>query len=581
MRRWWPGWVAAAAGTAVFAWCEISTSGWSDLHLHSGGRGGRPWIQLLPPQEGVLYLALLAMVPAIVLLGGRLGASAGLATAWRWAIAHRRGVVWTAAGGAVLAALAVGHLVVRRTPLTDDEQAYLFQARVMAGGRLTAPSPDARPFYDNIFLVNDGRWYAQYPVGSPLLLAAGVRAGDPWLIPPLLIGLAVLLTADAARRLAGPGAAVATAVLAATSPFLLGVGGTLLAHAACLAALAGFLSAGLRATGRHGRPGWAAAAALAFGWAVLVRPSSAVMVGLPLIGLLGVRLARSRRRLACAAAFFGVGAVMLGVQLAVNTGLTGHPLHSGYVAYWQPREGWRSPFGFGRFPWGLLHTPRIAWGNLWHNLVRLNAWLLGWPASLAVAAAGLWAGAPRLGRARWWLLAAGVLPFVVQFFYFWPGISDVGPVLYLESAVVWLPLADIAVARGPRWWRPWIRGAVPIALVVAGLTFHRVQATALARITEDAGTARRLEATIPAEERALVFCPRYLRPGRQRSWVAGRPDPWPDLRDRVLFVQWLGPEASRRFWQSHHPDRVPYELHFQPGRGLWLEPTGWRPADPD
>jgi hypothetical protein len=266
---------------------------------------------------------------------------------------------------------------------------------------------------------------------------------------------------------------------------------------------------------------------------------------------------------------------MLVVQLLLNLGTTGHPLHSGYVAYWQPLEGWRSPFGFGRFPWGIVHTPATAWGNLWHNLVRLDAWLLGWPASLALVAAGVWAGRWRLGAARWWLVAAGTLPFVVQFTYFWPGIGDVGPVLYFESAVAWLPLAGIAVGCGPRWWRSRVRGLAIVAVVFALLTFHRVQAADLARVAADAGSAARVETTIPRSQKALVFCSMYLRPGRQGSWIAGRPNPWPDLHDRVLFVQWLDPTLNRRLWESTYPDRVPYDLRYRSDRGFWLEPTGW------
>ena len=73
------------------------------------------------------------------------------------------------------------------------------------------------------------------------------------------------------------------------------------------------------------------------------------------------------------------------------------------------------------------------------------------------------------------------------------------------------------------------------------------------------------------EGRVLVFCPFYLRPGHQRSWCAGRPNPWPDLRDRVLFVLDHGALTNRAFWRQLHPDRRPFKLRFEPASGLRLE----------
>jgi hypothetical protein len=97
---------------------------------------------------------------------------------------HGAVVVLCAVGVATLSVL-VGHVVLDRTPITDDEQAYLFHARAIALGGLTATSHNGPGYFDNIFLVqHEGRWYSQYPLGHPLALSLGVVAGNPYLVNP-------------------------------------------------------------------------------------------------------------------------------------------------------------------------------------------------------------------------------------------------------------------------------------------------------------------------------------------------------------------------------------------------------------
>ena len=53
------------------------------------------------------------------------------------------------------------------------------------------PSPPFREFFDYAHMINDGRWYCQYPPGHSLLLVPGVWLGVPWLVNPILGGLSV------------------------------------------------------------------------------------------------------------------------------------------------------------------------------------------------------------------------------------------------------------------------------------------------------------------------------------------------------------------------------------------------------
>jgi Dolichyl-phosphate-mannose-protein mannosyltransferase len=571
-----PRWLAigltilAALGMALFAWAELAHDGWADYHRYGRAPDGSSWAQHLSPTEVRYYASLLLLLPALLAAAAWATRSRGMDAVLEVLQRRDRWITGIAAGVAFLAALGVSHLALERTPITDDEEAYLFHARVVASGALTSPSPPDAPFYDNVFLINDGRWFSQYPVGNPLLLAPGVWLGDPWLIPALLAALITLLLAAAARTLFGPIAGPVTAVLCATSPFLAAMSGTLLSHTPCLFALSLGLWCGLRATRNPGSARWAAAAALAWGLAVLIRPSSAVLVATPLAVLLLWRWWSGDRRAAVLVTFAAAGLVMLALQGSINHHCNGHPLRSAYTHYWATLGGWSNPFGFGEFPWGIRHTPGMAAGNAWRALVRLDAWLLGWPISLALPLAAPWLARRHRG-ATLALLASGGLSFAVYFWFFWPGIADVGPVLYFETSLAWWLLAGAALAGAPPAWRRGLIGVAAAGVLLAPLTFHRVGALALAETAGEAGRARVVTQQALGDGPVLMFCDEYLRPSDQGSWVAGRPNPWPDLHDPVLFVRDHGADQNRAFARRQHPTHALYRLRWEPDGGLVVE----------
>jgi len=561
----WSGPVLVVA-TAPLVWLffdqERRTGGFAGLHQYGTHEDGLSWAQHLPPGEAHLYLSLLCLLPVAIAVGiwARSARPGGLLLAALRR--HERFIVPACAALATILALGTSHGVLQRTPLTDDEGAYLFHARILASGALTSPShhvPDRR-FYAAVFVVNEGERYSQYPVGNAATLAPGVLLGDPWLVPGVLCGLITLLLAAIARELFGRGSGAGTALCCVSSPFLVASSATLLAHIPCLFWLSLFLYGGLRATRRGGHPAWAALAAAAFGAAVITRPLSSVMLGLPLMVLLATRLRLRARRRGPLLAFLVVGAGMLGLQLWINATCTGHPLRAAYFTYWLGDQGWRSPFGFGEFILGIEHTPRTGLRNQLHNLLRLDAWLLGWPVSLLLPLASpvLYRRGRRPGAVP--LLVAAALPLGLYFFFFWPGISDVGPVLYTETMIGWLPLAGAALGRGAVRRRRFFAGMVLTGAVLSLLTFHRVQARELRDLSQAARSIPALVEAQVEDERALVFYNFCVFPEEQQSWVLGPPHPWPDLRDDILYVRDRGPQENRRFARRRHPDRTPYLL---------------------
>ena len=260
---------------------------------------------------------------------------------------------------------------------------------------------------------------------------------------------------------------------------------------------------------------------------------------------------------------------MLALQLWLNWRMNGNPLYSGYVPYWLPRTGWRSPFGFGAFPWGIVHTPARGLANLWHGVVRLDAWLLGWPLSLVPVFLGVRWTWQRF-ETRWLALAAVFSP-LAYVAYFWPGVADVGPVLLSETMVALLVLAGVGIGRAPVRWRTVAAGWAVASVVLAGFSFHRAQVAPLRATAANARAPFEAAMAATGDERAVVLVPDALGPFPPRSWVFGRPQPWPDLRDRVLFLRYV-PGADMVVPEAF-PDRRAFRLEWGPRDGFELVPV--------
>jgi hypothetical protein len=65
----------------------------------------------------------------------------------------------------LLATLFMSHFVFDQIPHVQDSIAQLFQAKIFASGRLYATSHPLREFFDYTHMINNGKWYSQYPPG--------------------------------------------------------------------------------------------------------------------------------------------------------------------------------------------------------------------------------------------------------------------------------------------------------------------------------------------------------------------------------------------------------------------------------
>jgi hypothetical protein len=292
-------------------------------------------------------------------------------------------------------ALHVSVDVLERLPHVQDSLTYLFQARTLASGELTAPAPplagpeETPHFRQEFLLARDGRWFGKYPPGYPAVLALGVAAGGHWLVKPLQAALTVPAIYALARQLYEPRARrntddgpqttdhgqstpnvgllrqttnhqppttnlntdplntdLLTTVLLSASPFFLVMSGSLMAHPAELFWTTLFMLAWSRAL-RRGRARWALLAGAALGLLFLTRQITAVVVGLSFGGgLLAVALWRrrfspdatilqpSRSPVRLPAALLVAAAPFALALFAHQAALTGDPLTDPRLLYW-------------------------------------------------------------------------------------------------------------------------------------------------------------------------------------------------------------------------------------------------------
>lgn len=389
-------WLAALAEVSGAAILLHMHSIFSQFHNPLGrlGRHVGPDLILLSGDEAKLFLGgLLLVTPAAILLADAFSRFVGARPRHLLAraAAHPRA---TALAFALLAALVVQFFsaaVLRHAPLTDDEQTYVFQARCLLEGSLTAPAPEPAQSFVHAFMVrtNDHRWTGIYWPGQPALIAIGMLLGLPHLFQILCAFGLVYLGARFVQDLFGDEAGVLSAALLATSPLLLFGAATL--HNAVPAAFA--LAVGMRSAvlaWRHGRLRDHVFCAAGYGAALLFRPFDTAALALPACGLLLAAVLRApaggatrARRLVGLTLGAVTASLFVAGLMATNRAITGDLFVTAYGLWTQSHAPGTKLFGFGLAASGIEHTPALAFSKLTVTLARLNSWFFGWPVSLA------------------------------------------------------------------------------------------------------------------------------------------------------------------------------------------------------
>ena len=353
-------------------------------------------------------------------------------------------VTWPLAAGllAFVASATVALVVFRGAANTPDEIAQYWHARMLAAGMLSLPVDPNREFFALETIVDVGRWYSQFPIGGPASLVPGALIGAPWIVNPVLAGIAAALLFVFARAVHGAPDARRSSLIFATLPMTVFMAGTWMNHVPTM--LLGILAlcclAGWDGSDRPVRRRmFAAGIGLALGLMATIRPLDAVAVAAP-IGLFQVfRLKDDRARSVDLAVQVLAGVVGVLPLLIANAFTTGGPLTFGYDVLW----GGGHRVGFHTDPYGNRHTPTAAFRIVVDYIADLDLYLGAWPFPVMLAlAASIWL----IRRNRWDALAAGLLlSQLVAYGLYWGEGAFLGP-RFLYTAV---PAMALLLGRLP------------------------------------------------------------------------------------------------------------------------------------
>jgi hypothetical protein len=482
-------------------------------------------------------------------------------------------------------------------PAYHDEYSYLFQAKTFAAGRVSYPSHSQLPeLFDQMHVLNEGRFASRYYPGAGLWIAPFLRLGNPWWGHRVAHAASAMLLYAIGLSLHGRSVGIVAGLLLSVSPGVVLFSNLLLAHHPTLLGLLLFLLAfvQVRRRIREGRPAaaWSALAGVGLAYAMLCRPMTAAGVGLPfgvwfawwLVTGRGASPVHShtpyetwagRLRLAVPLAVPLV--VALAGILAYHSAITGDPWISPYQLYTETYTP-RHVYGFNNVlrgeqnlgpkvldsydRWALNLTPKLAARNVWRRLSASWRWTLGFVPLLMTSVVMLltiahWSGDWRL------LVAAIVSLHAVHVPYWFEGIM--GWHYVFESAPLWLLLfAGVTVALGRHfasirrpgmilWWWALTGTAVVVNLVT-------VEPFWPGRL--DRGLA---EVLFPRQRYGQFHAQVEGRVGDSRALVLVVPDPTdrhmdyvvndPSLDGRVLYGRWRGDTAQLARIRSVFPDR--------------------------
>ena len=81
---------------------------------------------------------------------------------------------------ALIASATLAIICFGRQPHNADEVAQLFHAKILLSGRLSLPADPNPEFFGMDNMIDQGRWYSQFPVFGPAFLAIGIVLRAAW-----------------------------------------------------------------------------------------------------------------------------------------------------------------------------------------------------------------------------------------------------------------------------------------------------------------------------------------------------------------------------------------------------------------
>ena len=474
--------------------------------------------------------------------------------------------IWIAATALLLLLLAVKFGVLHDSATMDDENVYHFTARLLTHGRLSLPTDIPAEFFGHRWGVNyrDGKLFPMYSHGWPALLALGYILHLPWLIGPLVMSAVFLLAIDFARRIFGPPTARLAMLLLFASPLFILTGSTDLSPLATALGTLLVVACGSRYCDDP-RARWLVACGVGGGLVLLARPADTIGLT-PFFLYLLYRNWKNRSLLDALALVTPVGCG-LALYMAANYAMTGNPFLPTYALEFLSRgvKG-GAPLGFGidysTAVGGIgVHTFTQGIANSVLNLIRLNTWILGWPAGLLLV----------LGARMnvWTRLIATALAVHALFYitFFNPSLCLTGPIYFFGYGILLVVLAASAILRIEEWL-PIRPAALVAAILFVNLTmFAPMYVKSLFAMTE--GTSL-LDRTLDDRHihHAVVFVKNVQAPWAQADpgkSFAYHPRSNASFDDDIVILNDVSPEKDREALAKYFPGREGFQYGVEPG----------------
>jgi hypothetical protein len=502
---------------------------------------------------------------------------------------------WLALGvsiAVILAAAFVGSLIFENIPHLEDEFAYLWQAKTIAGGELTLPTPEFPKSFLVPFVIDfQGQRFGKYPPGWPAVLSLGVRAGIENWVNPLLAGLAAWLTYRLGKRTLGEKPAFLGIVLLGTSPLFLIQSGSLLSHVWSLVLATGFFMSWMDSLDQESKPHGllpSLVGGVCLGLLALTRPLTAAAFALPFVIQGIVILIRGPGWQRSRVLVVGVlAALFLGLYFVWQYALTGSFLTNPYTLWWPYDK-----FGFGKGH-GVTrsgHTLLQGWLNTSYSLRVASSDLFGWAwISWIFLPFGFWA-ARKKPLASFSLGILGSL--VIVYLAYWVSSWLLGSRYYFEAlpglallsaaGIFWLAGKDHIPPKSPSFVNK-LR-ALGIPVIVLLFIFSNLYYYLPARLgglqglygiegeVLDIFKSEELESYQPAL--VIVDAERWMPYGNTLALES------PALDSALIFAWSIGPTTDARlidYYQGkrtilyYYPDLEPGKLYTYPLSGSLIE----------
>jgi len=124
----------------------------------------------------------------------------------------------------------LSYFMFEHLPHLGDSIDQVFHGKIFALGKLTVPSHKYREFFNYGNMINNGKWYSQYPPAHSFLMMLGVMLGVTWLINPLIGSLSIVTFYFMDKEIYDERTGRLAALLGLFSPFIIFMSSGFMSH---------------------------------------------------------------------------------------------------------------------------------------------------------------------------------------------------------------------------------------------------------------------------------------------------------------------------------------------------------------